>query len=92
MKTVADTLGPIQCRRASEERLFPDAQARQILTRAVEAAAKTIYSMRVAGRADRADRYYTDRQWLNVWAGTHARRPAAVRLRDGVLRADLETG
>ena len=50
----------------------PEAKAHQILTRAVEAAAKTIYALRVAGRADRADRYYTDRQWLNVWAGTDA--------------------
>jgi len=50
----------------------PDAQARQTLTRAVEAAPKMIYANKVAGRADRADRYYTDRQWLNVWAGTDA--------------------
>jgi hypothetical protein len=27
---------------------------------------------RVAGRADGADRYYKDRQWLNAWAGTDA--------------------
>src|SRR5271157_3770405 len=50
----------------------PDAQARQILTRAVETAPKMIYAARVAGRADGADRYYKDRQWLNVWAGTDA--------------------
>jgi hypothetical protein len=31
-----------------------------------------IFSMRVAGRADGADRYYTDRQYMNVWAGTDA--------------------
>jgi hypothetical protein len=46
---------------------------RQILTRAVETAPKIIYASRVAGRADRADRYYTDRQYLNAWAGTDAR-------------------
>ena len=31
-----------------------------------------IYASRVAGRADGADRYYKDRQWLNAWAGTDA--------------------
>src|SRR5271165_2034199 len=51
----------------------PDAQARQTLTRALETAPKMIYAARVAGRADGADRYYTDRQWLNAWAGTDAR-------------------
>ena len=51
----------------------PDAQVRQALTRAVETAPKMIYAARVAGRADGADRYYKDRQWLNAWAGTDAR-------------------
>jgi hypothetical protein len=50
----------------------PDAQARQTLTRAAETAPKMIYAWKVAGRADGADRYYTDRRWLNVWAGTDA--------------------
>jgi hypothetical protein len=50
----------------------PDAQARQTLTRAVETAPKMIFAWKAAGRADGADRYYTDRQWLNVWAGTDA--------------------
>jgi hypothetical protein len=50
----------------------PDAQARQTLTRAVETAPKMIYAAKVAGRADGADRYYTDRQWINVWAGVDA--------------------
>jgi hypothetical protein len=47
----------------------PDAKIRQILTRAVEQAAKTIYALRIAGRAGH---YYTDRQWFNVWAGADA--------------------
>jgi hypothetical protein len=50
----------------------PNAQARQILTRAVETAPKMIFSMRVAGRADGRDRYYPDRQYLNAWAGADA--------------------
>jgi len=50
----------------------PDEQARQSLTRAVETAPKMIYAARVEGRADHADRYYTDRQWLNAWAGADA--------------------
>src|SRR5208283_4803668 len=50
----------------------PDARARQTLTRAVEVAPKMIYAMRVAGRSDGADRYYTDRQYFNAWAGTDA--------------------
>jgi len=50
----------------------PDAQARDSLTRAVEETPKMIFAARVAGLADGADRYYKDRQWLNVWAGTDA--------------------
>jgi hypothetical protein len=50
----------------------PDAQARQALTRALEEAPKMIYAARVTGRSDYADRYYTNRQWLNVWAGADA--------------------
>src|SRR5271157_4041357 len=50
----------------------PDAQARESLTRAVEETPKMIFAARVAGRPDGADRYYTDRQWLNAWAGTDA--------------------
>ena len=49
----------------------PDARSRAILTRAVETTPKMIYAMRVAGRADGADRYYTDRQWASVWAGAN---------------------
>ncbi len=50
----------------------PDARARQTLTRAVEVAPKMMYAWRIAGRADGADRYYTDRQYLNAWGGTDA--------------------
>ncbi len=50
----------------------PEARARQILTRAVEAAPKIIFAKRVAGLPDGADRYYKDRQYINVWAGADA--------------------
>jgi hypothetical protein len=50
----------------------PDAQSRETLTRAVETAPKMIFAARVSGRNDTSNRYYTDRQWLNVWGGTDA--------------------
>ncbi len=50
----------------------PDDAAREALTRAVESTPKMIYAWRVAGRADGKDRYYSDRQYLNAWAGVDA--------------------
>ena len=47
----------------------PDAAAKAALTRAVEMAPKMIYAQRIAGRADKKEMYYTDRQYFNVWAG-----------------------
>jgi hypothetical protein len=47
----------------------PDAAARASLTRAVEIAPKMIFAQRLAGRADKKEMYYTDRQYFNVWAG-----------------------
>jgi hypothetical protein len=45
----------------------PDAATRDALTRAVAEAPKLIFADRVAGRANGEDRYYTDRQYGNMW-------------------------
>jgi hypothetical protein len=45
----------------------PRAAAREALMRAVEEAPKLIFADRVAGRADKADLYYKDRQYLSIW-------------------------
>lgn len=50
----------------------PDAATREALTRAVAEAPKLIYADRIAGRADRRDLYYPDRQYGNMWAGMTA--------------------
>jgi len=50
----------------------PDAAAKEALNRAVETAPKMIFASRMEGRADGRDRYYTDRQYLNAWAGADA--------------------
>ncbi len=50
----------------------PDAAAKELLSKAVEAAPKMIYAWRIKGRADGRDRYYTDRQYLEAWAGADA--------------------
>jgi hypothetical protein len=50
----------------------PDAAAKDALIRAVETAPKMIFASKIAGRPDGRDRYYSDRQWLNAWAGADA--------------------
>ena len=47
----------------------PDAAAKAALTKAVETAPKMIFAQRLAGRADKKEMYYTDRQYFNAWAG-----------------------
>ena len=49
----------------------PDASAKDALSRAVETAPRLIFARRITGRADGRDRY-SDRQWLNAWAGADA--------------------
>jgi hypothetical protein len=46
----------------------PDEKTKEALTRAVAETPKLIYADRIAGRADKKDRYYTDRQWLSIFA------------------------
>jgi hypothetical protein len=50
----------------------PDASAKDALSRAVETAPRFIFARRISGRPDGRDRYYSDRQWLNAWAGADA--------------------
>ena len=50
----------------------PDAAEKEVLSKAVETAPKMIMARRLAGRADGLDRYYTDRRYMNAWAGTDA--------------------
>ena len=50
----------------------PDAATKETLSKAVETAPKMIYAWRLTGRADGRDRYYTDRRYINAWAGTDA--------------------
>src|SRR5271166_4323778 len=50
----------------------PDAATKEALTKAVETAPKMIFAWRLAGRADRKEMYYTDRQYFNAWAGVDA--------------------
>jgi hypothetical protein len=50
----------------------PDDATKEALSKAVETASKMIYAWRLAGRPDGKDRYYTDRQYFNAWAGTDA--------------------
>jgi len=47
----------------------PDEASKAALTRAVEIAPKMIFAERIAGRADKKELYYTDRQYGNAWAG-----------------------
>ena len=47
----------------------PNAAAKAALTRAVEIAPKMIYAQRIAGRADKKEMYYSNRQFFYVWAG-----------------------
>lgn len=50
----------------------PTAKQKVLLKKAVETAPKMILALRQLGRPDGRDTYYTDRQWLNVWAGVTA--------------------
>jgi hypothetical protein len=50
----------------------PDAATREALTRAVEDAPKLILADRIAGRADRKDLYYPDRQYVSLWPDVSA--------------------
>jgi hypothetical protein len=50
----------------------PTERQQQLLKKAVETAPKMILAMRQLGRPDKRDRYYNDRQWLNVWGGATA--------------------
>ncbi|BCH30391.1 hypothetical protein MesoLjLc_23210 [Mesorhizobium sp. L-8-10] len=50
----------------------PTAKQEEMLKKAVETAPKMILALRQLGRPDERDRYYTDRQWENVWAGVTA--------------------
>jgi hypothetical protein len=52
--------------------LKPDAATREALTRAVEDAPKLIFADRVAGRADKKELFYPDRQYLSIWPDTSA--------------------
>lgn len=50
----------------------PTAKQQELLKKAVETAPKMILASRQIGRPDGRDRYYTDRQWVNVWGGVTA--------------------
>ena len=47
----------------------PTAKEQELLKKAVETAPRMIMALRQLGRPDGRDRYYKDRQYLNVWAG-----------------------
>ena len=47
----------------------PTAKQQELLKKAVETAPKMILAMRQMGRADKRELYYTDRQYVNQWAG-----------------------
>ena len=50
----------------------PDSTTKAALTRAVAEAPKMLFAMRITGRADGRDHYYTDRQYLSIWADVTA--------------------
>ncbi|MCA0403565.1 MAG: DUF1254 domain-containing protein [Proteobacteria bacterium] len=50
----------------------PPAEQKQLLESAVKTAPQMIFATRIQGRTDKRDLYYSDRQYLNVWAGTDA--------------------
>jgi hypothetical protein len=54
------------------EPFAPSEKQQQLLKKAVETAPKMILATRELGRNDKRDRYYNDRQWLNVWGGATA--------------------
>ena len=50
----------------------PTAKQKELLKKAVETAPKMILATRQLGRPDGRDKYYKDRQWVNVWGGATA--------------------
>ncbi|MCX5581195.1 DUF1254 domain-containing protein [Kaistia terrae] len=50
----------------------PDPKQQELLKKAVETAPKMILALRQLGRPDGRNRYYTDRQYENVWGGATA--------------------
>lgn len=50
----------------------PSDKQKELLKKAVETAPKMILALRQLGRPDGRDKYYKDRQFLNVWAGATA--------------------
>jgi len=50
----------------------PTSKQQELLKKAVETAPKMILATRQLGRPDGRDRYYKDRQWVNVWGGATA--------------------
>src|SRR5262245_8215480 len=58
----------------------PTAKQQDLLKRAVETAPKMILAQRQMGRPDGRNKYYTDRQYENIWAGG-----TAEWLQDGYL-------
>ena len=54
------------------EPFAPSEQQQALLKKAVETAPKMILATHELGRADKRDRYYKDRNWINVWGGATA--------------------
>lgn len=50
----------------------PTSKQQEMLKKAVETAPKMLLASRQIGRPDGRDRYYNDRQWVNVWGGATA--------------------
>lgn len=50
----------------------PTAKQQELLKRAVETAPRMILATRQLGRPDGREKYYADRQWINVWGGATA--------------------
>jgi hypothetical protein len=61
----------------------PTAKQQDLLKKAVETAPKMIMANRQLGRPDKRTRYYTDRQYENIWAGA-----TSEWLQDGYLDVD----
>jgi hypothetical protein len=51
------------------EPFAPTEKQQALLKKAVETAPKMILATRQLGRTDKRDRYYKDRNWINVWGG-----------------------
>jgi len=50
----------------------PTPKQQELLKKAVETAPRMILAARQLGRPDGRDKYYKDRQWVNVWGGATA--------------------